>query len=163
RGGGPAPAFAVGPPAARQVSVVGAFNDWRGALDQMRSLGGSGIWEIFIPAVAEGTPYKFEILTPSGELRQKADPVAFATTVPPQNDSVVHRTRHEWGDEEWMERRRATEPSAGPVSIYEVHLGSCRQVTEDGEMRPLTCRELADELASYVTDQCLPHVEVARV
>src|SRR3954447_12415224 len=143
-------AFAVWAPGARSVSVVGSFNDWRGDLDQMRSLGGSGIWEIFIPDVFEGTPYKFEIITTSGEQRLKADPVAFATTVPPQTDSVVHRSTHEWSDDEWMEKRRATEPSTGPVSIYEVHLGSWRKITEDGEERPLTYLELADELVAYV-------------
>ena len=73
----------------------------------MRSLGSSGIWEIFIPGVDDGTPYKFEILTPAGEQRLKADPLAFATTVPPQTDSVVHRSTHEWDDGAWMERRRA--------------------------------------------------------
>jgi 1,4-alpha-glucan branching enzyme len=156
-------AFAVWAPAARSVSVVGAFNDWRGDLDQMRSLGGSGIWEIFIPGVDAGTAYKFEILTPDGELRMKADPVAFATTVPPQTDSVVHRSTHEWSDAKWMERRRATEPSEGPVSIYEVHLGSWRRVHEDGEERPLTYLELADELAAYVTDMGFTHVELLPV
>jgi 1,4-alpha-glucan branching enzyme len=154
--------FAVWAPAARSVSVVGAFNDWRGDLDQMRSLGGSGIWEIFIPAVEDGTPYKFEILTPNGEMRLKADPVAFATTVPPQTDSVVHRSRHVWGDGEWMEQRRASEPGSGPVSIYEVHLGSWRRVAEE-EGRPLTYRELADELSAYVTDMGFTHVELLPV
>jgi 1,4-alpha-glucan branching enzyme len=156
-------AFAVWAPGARAVSVVGAFNDWRGDLDQMRSLGGSGVWEIFVPGVGEGTPYKFEIITASGEQRLKADPVAFATTVPPQTDSVVFRSTHEWTDEEWMEKRRATEPHAGPVSIYEVHLGSWRRVVEDGEDRPLTYRELADELVAYVTDMGFTHVELMPV
>jgi 1,4-alpha-glucan branching enzyme len=155
-------AFAVWAPAARSVSVIGAFNDWRGDLDQMRSLGGSGIWEIFIPAVADGAPYKFEILTPSGELRLKADPVAFATTVPPQTDSVVHRSRHTWGDGEWMAERRASEPGSGPVSIYEVHLGSWRRVAEE-EDRPLNYGELAEELSAYVTDMGFTHVELLPV
>ena len=154
--------FAVWAPAARSVSVIGAFNDWRGDLDQMRSLGGSGIWEIFIPGVEDGTPYKFEILTPSGEMRLKADPVAFATTVPPQTDSVVHRSSHTWADDEWMEKRRETEPGGGPVSIYEVHLGSWRRVAEDGD-RPLTYLELADELSAYVTDMGFTHVELLPV
>ncbi len=157
-------AFAVWAPGARSVSVVGAFNDWRGDLDQMRSLGASGIWEIFIPDVDEGTPYKFEIITAEGEQRLKADPVAFATTVPPQTDSVVHRSSHTWTDDEWMERRRASEPHAGPVSIYEVHLGSWRRVLEDGgEDRSLTYRELADELVAYVTDMGFTHVELMPV
>ncbi len=155
-------AFAVWAPGARSVSVVGAFNEWRGDLDQMRSLGSSGVWEIFVPGVVEDTPYKFEILTEGGELRQKADPVAFATTVPPQTDSVVHRSRHTWTDEEWMERRRATEPGEGPMSIYEVHLGSWRRVAEE-EGRSLTYRELAEELTAYVTDMGFTHVELLPV
>jgi 1,4-alpha-glucan branching enzyme len=157
-------AFAVWAPAARSVSVVGDFNEWRGDLDQMRSLGSSGIWEIFIPDVEPGAPYKFEIITQDGEQRLKADPLAFATTVPPQTDSVVHRSRHEWADAAWMERRRATEPSVGPVSIYEVHLGSWRRIDEGtGEDRPLTYLELADELAAYVTDMGFTHVELLPV
>jgi 1,4-alpha-glucan branching enzyme len=155
-------AFSVWAPAARSVSVVGAFNDWRGDLDQMRSLGGSGIWEIFIPGVEDGTPYKFEILTPSGEMRLKADPVAFATTLPPRTDSVVHRSSHAWADDEWMAKRRATEPSGGPVSIYEVHLGSWRRVAEEGD-RPLTYLELADELSAYCVDMGFTHVELLPV
>ncbi|HEX4304407.1 MAG TPA: hypothetical protein VHZ54_00070, partial [Solirubrobacterales bacterium] len=160
--GVPGTAFAVWAPGARSVSVVGAFNDWRGDLDQMRSLAASGIWEIFIPDVADGAPYKFEIVTLEGELRLKADPVAFATTVPPQTDSVVHRSSHAWDDDEWMERRREAEPHAGPVSIYEVHLGSWRRVAEE-EGRSLTYRELADELVAYVTDMGFTHVELMPV
>ncbi|HEY1853836.1 MAG TPA: 1,4-alpha-glucan branching protein GlgB [Solirubrobacterales bacterium] len=155
-------AFAVWAPGARAVSVVGAFNDWRGDLDQMRSLGASGIWEIFIPGVAEGTPYKFEIITGGGEQRLKADPLAFATTVPPQTDSVVHRSRHRWSDAEWLERRRQSEPSEGPVSIYEVHLGSWRRLAEEGG-RSLSYRELADELAAYVAEMGFTHVELLPV
>jgi 1,4-alpha-glucan branching enzyme len=155
-------AFAVWAPGARSVSVIGAFNDWRGDLDQMRSLGGSGIWEIFVPDVAEGTPYKFEIVTAEGERRLKADPMAFATTIPPQTDSVVHRSTHNWADEAWMERRRASEPSEGPVSIYEVHLGSWRRIAED-EGRPLDYREMAEELSAYVKDMGFTHVELLPV
>jgi 1,4-alpha-glucan branching enzyme len=119
--------FAVWAPAARAVSAVGDFNSWDGRLHPMRSLGASGIWEIFIPGVQEGAAYKFEILTQSGEMRLKADPIAFATQVPPRTDSVIHRPRHRWGDAAWMERRRASEPYDEPVSIYEVHLGSWRR------------------------------------
>jgi 1,4-alpha-glucan branching enzyme len=155
-------AFAVWAPGARSVSVIGAFNDWRGDLDQMRSLGASGIWEIFIPDVEEGTPYKFEIVTAEGELRLKADPMAFATTIPPQTDSVVHRSTHTWRDEEWMERRRAAEPSAGPVSIYEVHLGSWRRIAEE-EGRALSYREMAEELSAYAKDMGFTHVELLPV
>ena len=74
----------------------------------MRSLGSSGIWELFLPGVGAGAHYKYEILAPDGEIRLKADPVAFETEIPPKTASVVHDPQHEWADEEWLaERRRA--------------------------------------------------------
>ena len=90
--------FAVWAPSARAVSIVGDFNSWDGRLHAMRTLGSTGIWELFLPDVGEGSNYKFEILTQDGEIRLKADPFAFATEVPPKTASVVHRPRHEWGD-----------------------------------------------------------------
>jgi 1,4-alpha-glucan branching enzyme len=155
-------AFAVWAPSAKAVSVVGDFNSWDGRLHPMRSLGASGIWEIFLPAVEEGAAYKFEILTQTGEIRMKADPFAFATQVPPRTDSVVHRPRHRWGDAEWMERRRGSSPHAEPMSIYEVHLGSWRLNPLEGN-RSLSYTELADELAAYVTDMGFTHVELLPV
>ncbi|HZD88380.1 MAG TPA: hypothetical protein VE088_10265, partial [Gaiellaceae bacterium] len=82
-------AFAVWAPNARSVSVVGDFNSWDGRLHPMRSLGSSGIWELFVPGVEDGQKYKFEIRTQEGRLRLKSDPVAFHTEVPPANASVV--------------------------------------------------------------------------
>ena len=155
-------AFAVWAPAARAVSVVGDFNSWDGRLHAMRVLGGSGVWEIFIPGVMEGAAYKFEILTEGGELRMKADPLAFRTVLMPRTDSIVHRSRHVWHDGEWMERRRATQPHLGPMSIYEVHLGSWRLNPLEGN-RPLRYLELADELADYVTDLGFTHVQLMPV
>ena len=89
-------AFAVWAPNARSVSVVGDFNSWDGRLHPMRSLGASGIWELFVPGVDEGTKYKFEIRTQDGRLRLKSDPLAFHTEVPPANASVVWRPKHVW-------------------------------------------------------------------
>ena len=83
-------AFAVWAPSARAVSVVGDFNYWDGRIHPMRSLGSSGIWELFLPGVGEGAHYKYEILAPDGEIRLKADPVAFETELPPKTASVVH-------------------------------------------------------------------------
>ena len=155
-------AFAVWGPSARAVSVVGDFNSWDGRLNPMRSLGTSGIWEIFLPGVEEGAAYKFEILAQSGEIRMKADPFAFQTQVPPRTDSVVHRPLHRWGDAEWMERRRESRPHEEPVSIYEVHLGSWRLNPLEGN-RSLTYAELAEELAAYVNDMGFTHVELLPV
>ena len=154
--------FAVWAPAARAVSVVGDFNSWDGRLHAMRALGASGIWEIFIPGVMEGAAYKFEILTQGGDIRMKADPLAFRSVLMPRTDSIVHCTHHVWHDAAWMERRRATRPHERPISIYEVHLGSWRLNPEDGN-RSLRYLELADELAEYVTDLGFTHVELMPV
>src|SRR5919202_781598 len=117
-------AFAVWAPSARTVSVVGDFNFWDGRMHPMRSLGSSGIWEVFLPGVESGARYKYEIIAPDGELRLKADPVAFEAEVPPKTASVVFDSHHTWTDEDWLSRRRGTDPLVGPMSIYEVHLGS---------------------------------------
>jgi len=155
-------AFAVWAPNARSVAVVGDFNSWDGRLHPMRSLGSSGIWELFVPDVAPGTYYKFEIRTQDGRLRLKADPVAFHAEVPPGNASRVFRSEHVWSDDAWLERRGGSEPLREPMSIYEVHLGSWRRnPLEDN--RPLSYRELADELADYVSDLGFTHVELLPV
>ncbi len=121
-------AFAVWAPAPRSVSVVGDFNSWDGRLHPMRSLGPSGIWELFIPGLEAGSRYKYEILTQDQELRLKADPYAFETEIPPETASVVNRSQHQWsdGDAAWLERRAEQMPLSGPMSIYEVHLDSWR-------------------------------------
>jgi 1,4-alpha-glucan branching enzyme len=154
--------FAVWAPSAKAVSVVGDFNSWDGRLHPMRSLGASGIWEIFLPGVDEGAAYKYEILTQSGEIRMKADPFALRTQVPPRTDSVVFRSKHAWGDSDWMERRAASAPHDEPISIYEVHLGSWRLNPLEGN-RSLSYEELGDELAAYVTDMGFTHVELLPV
>jgi 1,4-alpha-glucan branching enzyme len=153
--------FAVWAPAARSVSVVGDFNLWDGRLHPMRSLGPSGIWELFVPGLADGDHYKFEIRTEGGEIRLKADPMAFATEKPPKNASVVLRPTHSWGDGEWLERRERADTLAAPMSVYEVHLGSWRRHVHDDTS--LSYLELADELADYVTDLGFTHVELLPV
>ena len=117
----------------------------------MRSLGSSGIWELFVPGIEEGAAYKFEIRTQDGRLRIKADPVAFAAELPPANASIVHRSKHEWSDAKWLERRAKSDALREPMSIYEVHLGSWRRNPLEGN-RSLNYLELADELSAYVSD-----------
>ncbi len=155
-------AFAVWAPAARSVSVVGDFNSWDGRLHPMRVLGGSGVWELFVPGVGEGAQYKYEIRTAAGDLRLKADPVAFEAELPPGTNSIVHRPHHTWRDAEWMETRAHTDPLRAPMSIYEVHLGSWRLNPLEGN-RSLTYHELADELAAYAVDLGFTHVELLPV
>jgi 1,4-alpha-glucan branching enzyme len=153
--------FAVWAPSARAVSVVGDFNLWDGRLHPMRSLGPSGIWELFVPGLTDGDHYKFELRTQTGEIRLKADPVAFATEVPPKNASIVFRSTHDWQDDDWMERRPERDSLGAPVSIYEVHLGSWRRQVDDNS--PLGYVELAEELADYATDMGFTHVELLPV
>jgi 1,4-alpha-glucan branching enzyme len=153
--------FAVWAPNAASASVVGDFNGWDGRLNPMRSLGPSGIWELFVPGVEEAR-YKFELRTRQGKLRLKADPLAFRTEIPPANASIVFESQHEWGDDDWLEQRRAGDVLARPLSIYEVHLGSWRLNPQEGN-RPLTYLEAADELAEYATDMGFTHVELLPV
>jgi 1,4-alpha-glucan branching enzyme len=158
-GGVSGTAFAVWAPNARSVSVVGDFNSWDGRLHPMRSLGSSGVWELFVPDVREGATYKFEVHAQNGQLRLKADPVAFAAEVPPANSSVVYRSTHEWTDDEWLASRAMVDQLRSPISIYEVHLGSWRRNTLEGN-RALNYLELADELGDYVKDLGFTHVEL---
>jgi 1,4-alpha-glucan branching enzyme len=143
--------FAVWAPSARGVRVIGDFNHWDGRGHPMRSLGGSGVWELFVPGVAEGALYKYEICGPDGRWRAKADPMAARAQQPPATASVVTRSRYAWGDEEWMTARPDRDPLHAPMSAYEVHIGSWRP--------GLSYRELADQLTSYVTELGFTHVE----
>src|SRR5690606_15847061 len=113
-------AFAVWAPAARSVRVVGDWNGWDGRVHPMRTLGSSGVWELFVPGVGPGQRYKYEIVGADGSLRLKADPLAIATEMPPANASVVHRSTYEWGDGEWMAQRATRRPFDERMSVYEV-------------------------------------------
>ncbi|MEU0463676.1 1,4-alpha-glucan branching protein GlgB [Amycolatopsis sp. NPDC006131] len=144
--------FAVWAPTARGVRVIGDFNGWDGRSHPMRSLGSSGVWEVFIPGVEIGTHYKFRVLGADGQWHEKADPMAFATEKPPATASVVTASAYEWSDEEWLAKRNATNWANAPMSVYEVHLGSWRP--------GLGYRELAEELADYVQDMGFTHVEL---
>jgi 1,4-alpha-glucan branching enzyme len=155
-------AFAVWAPGARSVSVVGDFNSWDGRLNPMRALGASGIWELFLPGVESGANYKFEILTQAGEIRLKADPLAFATELPPKTASMVCESRYEWNDATWLTDRNATTQLEAPISIYEVHLGSWRLNPLEGN-RSLSYLELADELSAYAKDMGFTHIELMPV
>jgi 1,4-alpha-glucan branching enzyme len=117
--------FAVWAPSAQRVSVVGDFNQWDGRRHQMRSLGSSGVWEIFVPGVAEGAQYKYEIRSVQGYHLMKTDPYGFHFETPPRNNSIVWNNRKfEWTDEAWLAQRPKRDPLRSPLSIYEVHLGS---------------------------------------
>jgi 1,4-alpha-glucan branching enzyme len=152
--------FAVWAPSARGVRVVGDFDGWTGQATPMRSLGSSGVWELFLPGVGPGTKYKYRILGRDGEWREKADPLAFATETPPATASIVTASSFEWTDAEWLRRRDATNPTTEPMSVYEVHLGSW-QTGENGER--LGYRELAHRLVEHLHRTGFTHVELMPV
>jgi 1,4-alpha-glucan branching enzyme len=155
-GGATGTDFAVWAPNARGVRVVADFNGWNGHDHEMKNLGPSGVWELFVPDVGDGTRYKFEIHGADGPWSLRADPLAFQAEVPPATASVVFTSRYEWGDAEWMAARaRTTTAHDRPMSIYEVHLGSWR--------RGRSYRDLAEELTSYVLDTGFTHVELLPV
>ncbi len=150
--------FAVWAPNARSVRVVGDFNLWDGRLHAMRSLGSSGVWELFLPGVGPGERYKYEVLTAAGHLTLKADPMAFAAVEPPGTDSVIAQSAHVWGDEAWRAGRDDAPWLAQPVSVYELHIASWKRVPEQGH-RSLTYLELAEQLPEYLSDLGFTHVE----
>ncbi|CAM5638732.1 1,4-alpha-glucan branching enzyme [Streptomyces violaceorubidus] len=147
--------FAVWAPNARGVRVAGGFNFWDGTGHPMRSLGSTGVWELFLPGVGAGELYKFEITRPDGSRTFRADPLARRTEVPPATSSVVHTSDYTWGDEEWLAHRADAPAHEAPLSVYEVHLPSWRP--------GLTYRELAEQLPAYVADLGFTHVELMPV
>jgi 1,4-alpha-glucan branching enzyme len=151
-------AFALWAPNASRVSVVGDFNQWDGRRHPMRKRIEAGIWELFVPGVAKGAHYKFELLDSAGNLLPlKADPVGFAHELPPATASlVVGLPEHRWQDGVWMRDQKQHQSLDAPISIYEVHLGSWRR--KDGNAY-LTYAELAAELIPYVRDMGFTHIE----
>ncbi|HLV26764.1 MAG TPA: 1,4-alpha-glucan branching protein GlgB [Gemmatimonadales bacterium] len=152
--------FAVWAPNAKRVSVIGEFCGWDGRIYPMRSMGGGGVWEIFIPEVDAGEFYRFEIVAASGSLRVKTDPYARRLEVPPAHASIVTAdSRYPWGDGEWMQARSRRNLQREPMSVYELHAGSWARVPEEGN-RSLTYRELAPMLAAHVRSLGFTHVEL---
>jgi len=155
--------FAVWAPNAARVSVVSDCNDWDGRRHVMRLHHGNGLWEIFLPGVGHRDRYKFELLDRDGRLLPlKSDPLAHFFEPPPDNASVVYESTFRWQDDAWLGRRPADPDLGRPISIYEVHVGSWRRRTDEGN-RWLSWRELADELVPYVLEMGFTHVELMPV
>ncbi len=152
--------FSVWAPNADRVSVVGDFNHWNGRYHPMRSLGASGIWELFVPGLEVGVKYKFEIGRSNREYPfLKTDPYGTCFESPPHNAAIVCDVdNYEWRDADWLKKRESTDWSAAPISIYEMHVGSWKRVVEDAN-RPLSYRELANELVTYLSAMRYTHVQ----
>ena len=150
--------FAVWAPNAARISVVGDFNQWDGRVNAMRTRGGSGIWELFIPGLVIGALYKFEIRSNRGDISLRTDP--YGNCFQPRPDTagiVVAHNSYAWGDAEWLSARRNTDWQAAPMSIYEVHLGSWQR---DAAGEFLNYRELAHRLCDHVMSTGFTHVEL---
>ncbi|MBW4467938.1 MAG: 1,4-alpha-glucan branching protein GlgB [Pegethrix bostrychoides GSE-TBD4-15B] len=175
--------FAVWAPNARNVSVLGDFNQWDGREHQMRIRDG-GIWELFIPSVKPGSSYKYEVKNQAGHIYEKTDPHGFQQEVRPKTASIVcDLATYSWNDSAWLEKRRNTDPLLEPISVYEVHLGSWmhgdyNEPAHDGDgqlippvivadLKPgarfLTYRELAAKLIPYVKELNFTHIELLPV
>ncbi len=153
----PGASFAVWAPNAQRISVVGDFNHWDGRFHMMRSLGLSGVWELFIPGVSQGAHYKYEVRDARGRIGLKTDPYAFFFEKPPKNAGIVwDNRRFEWTDGPWLNQRRLRDPLRSPLSIYEMHLGSWRK-NSAGESPGY--RELAEPLIRYVKEMGFTHLE----
>ncbi len=151
--------FAVWAPNAGRISVVGDFNHWDGRCNPMRSLGGSGIWELFIPGLTIGCLYKFEILNRySNQILLKSDPYGQQFEFRPNTSSIIVKEKdYDWQDQQWLAQRISADWLHTPMSIYEVHLGSWRR---DHCGNFLTYRDLAVELVEYVKNMGFTHIEL---
>jgi 1,4-alpha-glucan branching enzyme len=152
--------FAVWAPNAREVSVIGDFNAWHPSAHRMTFRAAAGVWECFIPEVGHGALYKYLIRSRYHHYEaEKADPYAFASEIRPASASKVwNLSGYAWGDQAWMDQRRAAQALDAPMSTYEVHLGSWMRAPEDGH-RWLSYREVAPRLAAYLCDLGYTHVE----
>jgi 1,4-alpha-glucan branching enzyme len=151
--------FAVWAPDAEQVSVIGSFNDWKQEDHLLSPRGSSGIWEGFIAGIGVGTLYKYHIRSRFNGYRvDKTDPLSFFNEIPPKTASIVWDLAYEWNDVDWMKQRRDKNALTAPMAIYEVHIGSWRRVSSEGN-RSLSYREMAVPLAEYVKQMGFTHVE----
>ena len=154
-------AFSVWAPNAKAISVIGDFNNWDARRSPMRRLGESGIWELFLPAAAEGDKYKFHVTQCDGRVVDKTDPYGVYAEVRPNNASVLYPLkRYKWKDRRWMTARRKYDFRTAPMNIYEVHLGSWKRAEGN---RFLSYTELAEQLIPYVKEMGYTHIEMLPV
>lgn len=150
--------FCVWAPHARQVRLVGSFNEWNGTNFNLVKVSNQGVWTIFIPENLEGHLYKYEITTNDGHVLLKADPYAFYSELRPRTASIVYNIKgYQWNDQAWRRKKRRKRIYDQPLFIYELHFGSWKK-KEDGSF--YTYREMADELIPYVIEHGFTHIEL---
>ena len=150
--------FRVWAPRAKAMSVVGDFNNWVPGVTPMKQFKDSGIWECFVPGMAEYDIYKYCVTTPQDELIFKTDPYALHTETRPSNCGKVYQLEgYQWKDAAWREKVAQTDVVNSPMNIYEMHAGSWRTYP-DGN--PFGYKELADELLPYIKEMGYTHIEL---
>ena len=155
--------FAVWAPNAKEVSVLGNFNEWNPTMNRMSARwDSSGIWETFIPEIGHGEAYKYAIKSKGGRFFEKSDPFSRYWEEPPRTASIVWEDSYKWKDTKWLKSREEATGKAGPMSVYEVHLGSWRRNSIENN-RSLTYGEMATELVDYVKEMGYTHVELLPV
>jgi 1,4-alpha-glucan branching enzyme len=153
--------FAVWAPAAREVYVIGEFNNWNAYGYDMKKISDGGIYDLFVPGAKAGDMYKYLIISQSGEALYKADPYANQAQLRPETASIVtDLSGYEWKDSEWVEKKKTENHLKAPLSIYECHLGSWKKKDDGTEDGFYTYKELAPELAKYVSDMGYTHIEL---
>lgn len=152
--------FAVWAPGAERISVVGDFNQWDGRVHPMRCRGESGVWELFLPAIATGSRYKFEIRNSFGEVQLKQDPFANEFELRPDTASITSISEFQWSDQKWLDQRSKSDWQSAPCSIYEVHLGSWQR-TDNNQFH--NYKTLAHKLVEYVKFTGFTHIELLPV
>ncbi|MDQ2801217.1 MAG: 1,4-alpha-glucan branching enzyme, partial [Pseudomonadota bacterium] len=157
--------FAVWAPNARAVAVVGDFNSWDTRRHPMRARQDAGVWELFVPRIGPGAPYKYAIVGPDGsKLPLKADPLARQTEPPPATASIVaDALPFPWRDEGWMAARADRQWADAPIAVYEVHAGSWLRPDANDPTRFSSWDALADRLVPYVKDMGFTHIELMPV
>ena len=150
--------FVLWAPNTKRVSLVGDFNHWDGKRHPMRSLGSSGVWELFIPNISTGENYKFELLSQHNHLLLKTDPYARQMTLRPDTASKVSNPEiYDWGDKDWLASRTTFDWQHEAISIYECHPGSWRRPESEAF---LNWHQLADTLIPYVKSLGYTHIEL---
>jgi 1,4-alpha-glucan branching enzyme len=150
--------FCVWAPHAREVRLVGSFNEWNGTNFNLMKVSNQGVWMIFIPENLEGHLYKYEITTNDGNVLLKSDPYAFYSELRPHTASIVYNIKgYQWNDQTWRRKKQRKRIYDQPLFIYELHFGSWKK-KEDGSF--YTYQEMAEELIPYVLEHGFTHIEL---
>lgn len=153
--------FSVWAPSAKEVYVVGEFNDWKAYGYDMEPVSDGGVYELFVPGAREGQQYKYLIITQEGQALYKADPYANYAQIRPETASIITDLHgFHWTDTKWLQKKVKENHLQAPLSIYEVHIGSWKKKDDGTEDGFYNYKELAEDLAAYVKEMGYTHIEL---